>query len=39
MYYVAGALAIAAGVFYSAGLQQLGSTGTEICQYGHDALR
>lgn len=34
MYYVAGALAIAAGIFYSAGLQQLGSTGTEICQYG-----
>jgi hypothetical protein len=34
MYYVAGALAIAAGVFYSAGLHELGNTGAELCQYG-----
>jgi hypothetical protein len=34
MYYVAGALAIAAGVFCAAGLHELGNTGAELCQYG-----
>ena len=34
MYYVAGALAVAAGIFYSAGLHELGSSGAELCQYG-----
>jgi hypothetical protein len=34
MYYVAGALAIAAGVFCFAGLHELGASGLELCQYG-----
>ena len=34
MFYVAGALAIAAGLFSSVGLIQLGSSGAELCQYG-----
>jgi hypothetical protein len=34
MHYVAGALAITAGLFSSAGLLQLGSSGAELCQYG-----
>jgi hypothetical protein len=33
MYYVAGALAIAAGVFSSAGLLKLANSGAELCQY------
>jgi len=35
MSYVAGALAIVAGVFCSAGLLELGATGAELCQYGN----
>jgi hypothetical protein len=31
MYYVAGALAIAAGVFSSAGLLKLANSGAELC--------
>jgi hypothetical protein len=34
MFYVAGVLAVLAGLFYSAGLHELGSTGAELCQYG-----
>ena len=34
MFYVAGALAITAGVFCSAGLHELGTSGAELCQYG-----
>jgi hypothetical protein len=34
MYYVAGALAIAAGVFCLAGLHELGASGADFCQYG-----
>jgi hypothetical protein len=34
MLYVAGALAIAAGGLYSAGLLELGSSGAELSQYG-----
>lgn len=34
MHYVGGALAIAAGLFSSAGLLQLGSSGAEPYQYG-----
>ncbi len=34
MFYVADILAILAGVFYSAGLHELGSTGSEFCRYG-----
>jgi len=33
MPYVAGALAILAGVFCSAGLFELGASGAEVCQY------
>jgi hypothetical protein len=33
MSYVAGALAIVAGVFCSAGLLELGAAGAELCQY------
>jgi hypothetical protein len=34
MYYVAGLLAIFAGIFYAAGVRELGSAGVEMCQYG-----
>jgi len=34
MSYVAGALAIVAGVFCAAGLLELGATGAELCRYG-----
>jgi hypothetical protein len=34
MHYVGGALAIAAGLFSSAGLLQLGSSDAALCQYG-----
>ena len=34
MFYVAGALAIAAGVFYSAGLHELGQSAADLCLYG-----
>ncbi len=34
MFYVAGVLAILAGVFYSVGLHELGNTGAELCEYG-----
>ena len=34
MYYVAGLLAIFAGIFYAAGVRELGSAGAEMCQYG-----
>jgi hypothetical protein len=33
MFYIAGLLAILAGLFYSAGLHDLGSTGGELCSY------
>ena len=33
MHYVGGALAIAAGVFSSMGLHELGVSGAELCQY------
>ena len=33
MFYVAGALAIAAGVFNSAGRHELGTSGAELCHY------
>lgn len=34
MFYVAGFLAILAGLFYAAGLRELGFSGVEICEYG-----
>jgi hypothetical protein len=34
MSYVAGALAIVAGVFCCAGLLELGASGVELCRYG-----
>ena len=34
MRYVAGALAIAAGIFSSMGLHELGVSGAELCQNG-----
>jgi hypothetical protein len=34
MFFVAGVLAILAGLFYSAGQHELGSVGTQVCQYG-----
>jgi len=34
MYYVAGALAVAAGVFSSIGLHDLGVSGADLCQFG-----
>lgn len=34
MYYAAGVLAVLAGLFYAAGQNELGSFGSEMCQYG-----
>jgi hypothetical protein len=34
MFFVAGVLAILAGMFYAAGNSELGSFGTKLCQYG-----
>jgi hypothetical protein len=34
MYFVAGALAVLAGLFYAAGNNDIGSLGTTMCQYG-----
>lgn len=34
MFYVAGILAIVAGLFYAAGNHEIGSLGTEMCRYG-----
>ena len=33
MFYVAGVLAIQTGLFYSAGVHELGSGGAELCSY------
>jgi hypothetical protein len=38
MSYVAGAMAIIAGVFCSAGLLDLGASSAELCQYGTKPL-
>ena len=34
MYFVAGVLVVLAGLFYAAGPNQIGSFGSEMCQYG-----
>lgn len=34
MLFVAGALAVLAGLFYAAGHNDIGSLGTTMCQYG-----
>jgi hypothetical protein len=34
MFFVAGMLAILAGLFYAAGLNDLGSVGRTMCRYG-----
>lgn len=34
MYFVAGALAVLAGLFYLAGNHEIGSLGVTMCQYG-----
>jgi hypothetical protein len=34
MYFVAGALLVLSGLFYSAGHQEIGSVGTTVCVYG-----
>jgi hypothetical protein len=34
MYFVAAVLAVLAGLFYAAGNHEMGSFGTQMCQYG-----
>jgi hypothetical protein len=34
MYFAAGVLVVLAGLFYAAGQNQIGSLGSEMCQYG-----
>jgi hypothetical protein len=34
MYYVAAALLVLSGLFYSAGRHELGQFGTDVCSYG-----
>jgi hypothetical protein len=34
MYFVAGVLAVLAGVFYAAGHQEIGSWSADVCRYG-----
>ncbi len=34
MYFVAGVLAVLAGLFYAAGNHEIGSLGVDMCRYG-----